>query len=140
MLFTPAQCRAARGLLGWSQAQLAGISKVATKTIADFERESRTPYDRTLADIGRVFEAAGVEFTGDGQPGVRTGNAGFLLEEISASSIRVLHVHGGYRYAMAVENRAIVQGTAIIGDAPREPRASARIFAQNAAKRLGFVD
>jgi transcriptional regulator with XRE-family HTH domain len=72
MSFTPAQCRAARGLLGWSQTQLAEASKVATKTIADFERESRTPYDRTLADIERAFEAAGVEFTNGGQPGVRS--------------------------------------------------------------------
>jgi len=71
MSFTPAQCRAARGLLGWSQAQLAEASKVATKTIADFERESRTPYDRTLADIQRAFEVAWVEFTNGGQPGVR---------------------------------------------------------------------
>jgi transcriptional regulator with XRE-family HTH domain len=71
MSFTPAQCRAARGLLGWSQVQLAEASKVATKTIADFERESRTPYDRTLADVQRAFEAAGVEFTNGGQPGVR---------------------------------------------------------------------
>src|SRR5471032_1363977 len=74
MSFSPAQCRAARGLLGWSQAQLAEASKVATKTIADFERESRMPYDRTLADVQRAFEAAGVEFTNGGQPGVRMRN------------------------------------------------------------------
>jgi transcriptional regulator with XRE-family HTH domain len=71
MSFAPAQCRAARGLLGWSQAQLAEASKVATKTIADFERESRTPYDRTLADVQKAFEAAGVEFTNGGEPGVK---------------------------------------------------------------------
>jgi transcriptional regulator with XRE-family HTH domain len=71
MSFTPAQSRAARGLLGWSQAQLAEASKVATKTIADFERESRTPYDRTLADVRRAFEAAGVSFTNGGEPGVK---------------------------------------------------------------------
>jgi transcriptional regulator with XRE-family HTH domain len=72
MSFTAAQCRAARALLSWSQAQLAEASKVATKTVADFERESRAPYERTLADIRRTLEAAGVEFIENGKgPGVR---------------------------------------------------------------------
>ncbi len=62
MSFSPAQCRAARALLNWSQSQLAQASKVATKTLADFERGSRTPYDRTLADIQTALEAAGFEF------------------------------------------------------------------------------
>jgi transcriptional regulator with XRE-family HTH domain len=72
MSFTPTHCRAARGLMGWSQAQLAAASKVATKTIADFERESRTPYERTLVDVRRAFEDAGLRFTNGGQPGVTT--------------------------------------------------------------------
>jgi transcriptional regulator with XRE-family HTH domain len=72
MSFEPAQCRAARALLGWSQGQLAAASKVAVKTIADFERESRKPYERTLADIRRALEAAGVELIAEnGGPGVR---------------------------------------------------------------------
>jgi transcriptional regulator with XRE-family HTH domain len=71
MSFTPAQCRAARALLNWSQADLAKNSKVATKTIADFEREERNPYDRTLADIRATLEKAGIEFTNGGAPGVR---------------------------------------------------------------------
>jgi hypothetical protein len=44
---------------------------VATKTIADFERGSRAPYERTLADVRRSLESAGVEFTNGDQPGVR---------------------------------------------------------------------
>lgn len=71
MSFTPAHSRAARALLGWSQAQLADVSKVATKTIADFERGDRSPYDRTLADIQEAFELARIEFTNGGSPGVR---------------------------------------------------------------------
>jgi transcriptional regulator with XRE-family HTH domain len=71
MSFSPAQCRAARALLNWSQVDLAQASKVATKTVADFEREDRKPYDRTLADIRLAIEKAGVEFTNGGQPGVR---------------------------------------------------------------------
>jgi transcriptional regulator with XRE-family HTH domain len=71
MSFTPAQCRAARGLLAWSQARLAQASKVSTKTVADFEREERTHFQRTLADIRAALESAGVEFTNGDQPGVR---------------------------------------------------------------------
>jgi transcriptional regulator with XRE-family HTH domain len=72
MSFTPEHCRAARALLGWSQAQLAEVSKVATKTIADFEREERTPYKRTLAELESALRAAGLDFTNGGRPGVRT--------------------------------------------------------------------
>ncbi|MER9596702.1 helix-turn-helix transcriptional regulator [Mesorhizobium sp. M0244] len=73
MSLTPAQCRAARGLVDWSQAQLAHAAKVATKTLADFERGKRTPYDRTLEDVKAALESAGVIFVdenGEG-PGVR---------------------------------------------------------------------
>ena len=41
MSISPAQCRGARGLLGWSQSDLSEASKTATKTIADFERGAR---------------------------------------------------------------------------------------------------
>ena len=71
MSFTPAQCRAARALLGWSQAELSEHSGVATKTIADFEREDRVPYARTLNDIRDAFEIAAIEFTNGDNPGVR---------------------------------------------------------------------
>jgi transcriptional regulator with XRE-family HTH domain len=71
MSFAPAQCRAARALLGWSQAELAEASGVATKTIADFEREERVPYERTLNDIRDALEIAAIEFTNGDNPGVR---------------------------------------------------------------------
>ncbi|MFK5600627.1 helix-turn-helix transcriptional regulator [Methylobacterium sp. HMF5984] len=56
------QCRAARALLEWTQDRLAEVSSVSKKTIADFEAGKRTPYDRTLADIQRTLETAGLEF------------------------------------------------------------------------------
>lgn len=73
MSLSPAQCRAARALLDWSQAKLSTESKVATKTLADFERGNRTPYERTLNDIKVTLEAAGVIFVDEngGGPGVR---------------------------------------------------------------------
>jgi transcriptional regulator with XRE-family HTH domain len=71
MSFIPAQCRAARGLLGWSQARLATASQLAAETIADFERQSGAPEAPALAAARAALEAAGVEFTNGGQPGVR---------------------------------------------------------------------
>lgn len=62
---TPAQCRAARALLGWSQDKLADEAKVAKQTLADFERGARTPYPRTLADILKALEVAGVGLVDD---------------------------------------------------------------------------
>jgi transcriptional regulator with XRE-family HTH domain len=70
---TAAQCRAARAMVNWSQDQLEAEAKVARKTIADFEREARQPYPRTLEALRAALEAAGVEFIDQngGGPGVR---------------------------------------------------------------------
>jgi transcriptional regulator with XRE-family HTH domain len=68
---TPAQCRAARALVGWSQDELAASSKVAKATIANFELGKRSPYARTLEDLRDALEAAGVEFTNGAEPGVK---------------------------------------------------------------------
>jgi transcriptional regulator with XRE-family HTH domain len=57
-----AQCRAARGLLGWLQADLVERSGVSKKTIVDFERGTTRPYRQTLARLVVAFEAAGIEF------------------------------------------------------------------------------
>lgn len=76
MTISPAQCRAARALLGWSQGQLGEVSKVAKATIANFEAGKREPYERTLSDLKAALEEAGVTFLADGEtagggPGVR---------------------------------------------------------------------
>jgi transcriptional regulator with XRE-family HTH domain len=73
MALTPAQCRAGRALVKLTQADLANAAQVATKTIADFELEVRTPYPRTLAALRQALEATGVEFIPEngGGAGVR---------------------------------------------------------------------
>ena len=70
MPITASQCRAARGLIGWSQEQLASASKVAKATIANFELGKRSPYDRTLDDLIAAFEAAGVQFIAENGEGL----------------------------------------------------------------------
>ena len=56
----------ARAGLNMSQVELARKASVATATIAEFEKGRRTPYDRTVRDIRKVLEDAGVEFTDSG--------------------------------------------------------------------------
>ena len=61
-LVSSAQCRAARALLGWTQAVLADRAGVARKTVAHFEIGRRALLARTRRDITETFERAGLEF------------------------------------------------------------------------------
>ncbi len=67
------QFRAATALLGWSRKQLAESALIAERTLVDFERGARNPLDRTLSDIRRALEDAGVIFIDEDEegPGVR---------------------------------------------------------------------
>lgn len=64
------QCRAARAWLGWSQDELAERASCARRTIAAFEQEKSVPFDRTLRDIQRALEDAGIVFLMDGTRGI----------------------------------------------------------------------
>lgn len=59
---TPAQCRAARSLLNWTQPDLFEKSGVHVQTISAFEKEEASPTKRTLAKLLKAFEAEGLEF------------------------------------------------------------------------------
>ncbi len=67
------QCKAARALIGWSRRELADASHVSERTLIDFERGARAPQRRTLVDLRRALEDAGVVFIDEngGGPGVR---------------------------------------------------------------------
>lgn len=64
------QCRAARAWLAWSQDDLAEQSLVSKRAIAGFELEKTIPHDRTLRDLQRAFEDAGVTFLMNGAQGI----------------------------------------------------------------------
>jgi len=59
---TPAQCRAARGLLNWTQQKLAVAAGVAVSIVTSFERSWRCNYPETIQAIQRALESAGIEF------------------------------------------------------------------------------
>jgi transcriptional regulator with XRE-family HTH domain len=56
------QSRAARGLLGLSQQQLANAATVSLATIQLFETNKREPIPNNLTAIRRALEDVGVEF------------------------------------------------------------------------------
>lgn len=73
MTISPAQCRAARALIEWSQTKLCESAGVGRATLANFEAGKSIPYERTLRDIRAALEAGGVVFidaNGNG-PGAR---------------------------------------------------------------------
>ncbi len=63
MTISPAQCRAARGLIKMSQTDLAEASSISRSVLVDFENGHRVPNRNNLSAMQRVLEAAGVEFT-----------------------------------------------------------------------------
>lgn len=66
-------------MLDWTRERLAEASGVSKMTLADFETGKRSPYERTLADIRRAFEGAGIEFIP-----ANGGGAGLRLREPQA--------------------------------------------------------
>ncbi len=59
---TPSLCRAARGLLNWTQVQLAERSQVSRSTIRDYEGSRHRLHRATAAQIRQAFEDSGVVF------------------------------------------------------------------------------
>jgi transcriptional regulator with XRE-family HTH domain len=72
-MITSAQCRAARGLLDWTQQELADRAGLGIVTVRQFEAGLNEPRRATLEVIRRALETAGVEFIDEngGGPGLR---------------------------------------------------------------------
>jgi DNA-binding XRE family transcriptional regulator len=74
MPLTPAQCRAARALLDWTQDELAERAEVSRSTIRGFESGQHALQRSTAAAMCRALAAGGVilvEADRDGGQGVR---------------------------------------------------------------------
>jgi transcriptional regulator with XRE-family HTH domain len=71
MSISPAQLKEARQLVGWSLSVVGGKSNLSASTISFFETGRRRPSPPVVSKIRKAFEVAGVEFTNDGQSGVK---------------------------------------------------------------------
>ena len=69
----PAQCRAARALIAWTQPRLAEAAEVGLSTVVDFEKERRAVSAEAVGKLATALQGAGVEFIPEngGGPGVR---------------------------------------------------------------------
>ncbi len=63
---TARQVKAARALLAWTQIGLAKEAKIATSTLADFERGERTPIANNAEAIAAALKRHGITFTRGG--------------------------------------------------------------------------
>jgi DNA-binding transcriptional regulator YiaG len=78
-MISSAQCRAARGLLDWSQQELAERARVGVVTVRQLEAGTHQPRRATLEVVRRCLESGGVEFIDENGGGV-----GVRLRETNA--------------------------------------------------------
>jgi predicted transcriptional regulator len=83
-MITPAQCRAARGLIDWSQMELAEHAGVGIVTIRQLEAGTHTPRRATFDVVRRALEAGGVEFVAE-----NGGGAGVRLRKAQRAKLTV---------------------------------------------------
>jgi transcriptional regulator with XRE-family HTH domain len=72
-LLSPEQCRAARGLLDWTQEELAEQADVSRSTIRDFENGRHHLHPATAAQVVAALEQGGALLipSDEAGPGVR---------------------------------------------------------------------
>jgi hypothetical protein len=81
-MVTPAQCRASRGYLDWTQQRLSAASGLSLSLIKDFESGLRVPHTANQARLKATLEQAGIVFATGGDVG--RGRARRLLEDCRA--------------------------------------------------------
>jgi transcriptional regulator with XRE-family HTH domain len=82
-LISPAQSRAARGLIDMTQPKLASAACLGLSTIVDFERSRRSVSREALKAIRTALEIAGVEFIDE-----NGGGAGVRLRKLARAKGR----------------------------------------------------
>jgi DNA-binding transcriptional regulator YiaG len=73
LILSPAQCKAARALLGITQPALAEMASLGLSTVVDFEKGRRQVSDAAIRSMQFALQTAGVDLISEngGGPGVR---------------------------------------------------------------------
>ena len=114
MSITTAQIRGARGILNWSQSDLAERTGISATSIGSIENGQSTPRSNTLNTIRKSFEDAGIEFIGREGVRLRTGDVrvyagreGFtLFFDLVYETVKT---HGGEILVSNVEERKFLK-------------------------------
>lgn len=86
---TPAQCKAARHLLGWSTRKLAEQTSTSPVTVQAFERGSRSTHQFVVNQIQQTLEAAGIVFAPPGTGSVDAHAKARAIELTDGSTVRL---------------------------------------------------
>lgn len=81
MGITTAQIRGARGILNWSQGDLAERTGISATSIGSIEKGQSQPRESTLKTIQKTLETAGIEFLGLNGVRMRNGEVRTYLGE-----------------------------------------------------------
>lgn len=114
MSITTAQIRGARGILNWSQGDLADRTGISPTSIGNIEKGLSQARESTLTAIQKSFEDSGIEFLGKdgvriktGEVRVFTGREGYL--EFFEDVYQTLNIEGGDVYVSNVDERKFVK-------------------------------
>jgi len=124
MIIGASTSRAARGLLDWTQAQLAAAAQVGLSTLKNFEAGRSLPSADNLLAIQQALEAAEVEFLPDGavrlRPDPITFGPDYLVDRYRFRLIAYRH---GQEIIVDVSREALDDAPTLIGAPITERRA-----------------
>jgi len=116
MLLGASTCRAARGLLDWTQAQLAAAGRVSLGTVKNFEAGRSLPSTDNLLAMQEALEVADVEFLPSGavrsQPDPIAFGADYLVDR---HRFRLIAYRHGREIIVDVSREALEDAARLIG-------------------------
>jgi transcriptional regulator with XRE-family HTH domain len=145
MTITTAQIRGARGILNWSQADLAERTGISATSVGSIENGQSTPRASTLQTIQKSFEDAGIEFIGlegmrhkTGDVRVYRGQSGFV--DFFNLVYQVARDQGGEILVSNVEERRFLKWAKNTADSHMERMSSLQGISFRVLLKEGDVD
>jgi transcriptional regulator with XRE-family HTH domain len=116
MILGASTCRAARGLLDWTQAQLAAAAELSLSTVKNFEAGQSLPSPTSLRAMQRALEANEVEFLPGGavrlRPDPITFGPDYLVDR---HRFRLIAYRKGQQIVVDIAREALDDAASLIG-------------------------